>query len=360
MTHRGRWCHRTVVAVAVLAVVGLFCLPAYGGEDEALDQVRTANEHYDAGDFRQALKYYRTAYDELEDERLLYRIGLSYDNLANYQMARRFLEEYLQRDPDSDVRGRVEAMLKQAQRLEESVQSYLSVESEPEGAEIYLHGYMGEPAGTTPAKVPVGAGTLEVTLEFAQGQRLQVVLEVDAGETVERFFQVGTGEPVARDGEGEEVASTELAAVETVEQPEDAPPQEQVPPDEVEEPTPDEEAEPDDADPIPTPQEDDIDTQLDYVDAGPPWWASTLGITGIALGHIWLFWGLGSGADSVPPPRGGVGGAILGGGLLIGGGFYLLGRDWQGQLPPIDAATQQEAAIPSETGRVMFQWGHSF
>src|SRR5690554_6162261 len=94
-----RWLGAVMAMTALLCCAPLHAQPS----EEALDRVRDANAHYDAGEFSDALLKYRQAYDVLADVRLLYRIGLSYENLGNYARARQALLRYLELDKDSPV-----------------------------------------------------------------------------------------------------------------------------------------------------------------------------------------------------------------------------------------------------------------
>lgn len=326
---------------ALVAVVALcFCAPLYAqGSDEALDTVREANGHYDAGEFSRALLKYRQAYDVLEDVRLLYRIGLSYENLGNYARARQTLLRYLELDNDSPVEGRVRAKIDQLRDLEENIQAYLVIDSVPAGATVYLNEYMGEPEGEAPVTMPVGAGENIVTLVFPDRQRLQAVVEVGAGATVERIFQVGSAAPPRQ---SEELASAETTEVE-VDGPE-APLVEESDEDgaDAEDPvaesgseTAEEEvaeaAGGDDVIPMPGSERAmDRPVRLDRVSVAPPWWANTLAVMGF-VGSALCGVGAGQGMLSV-------GQAVGCGVVLTGSGFFLLGRDWSGRLPPASDA----------------------
>lgn len=326
-----RW-FGALVAVVILC----FCAPLYAqGSDEALDTVREANGHYDAGEFSDALLKYRQAYDVLEDVRLLYRIGLSYENLGNYARARQTLLRYLELDKDSPVEGRVRAKIDQLRDLEENIQAYLVVDSVPAGATVYLNEYMGEPEGQAPVTMPVGAGENIVTLVFPDRQRLQAVVEVGAGATVERIFQVGSAAPPRQ---SEELASAETTEVE-VDEPE-APLAEEPAEDgaDAEDPVAEsaeeevaEGAGGDDVIPMPGSERAmDRPVRLDRVSVAPPWWANTLAVMGFAGSALC---GVGAGQGMLS-----VGQAVGCGLILTGSGFFLLGRDWSGRLPPASDA----------------------
>ncbi len=326
-----RWtlCWVMVVAVAMIS------LPAESwAQQDPLDKVRAANSHYDNGEFRRALRLYREAHDEIGDERLLYRIGLSYENIGNYQRAREFLEQYLREDPESPVRGRVEATIGQLTNLERQIQSTLLLETEPPGAEVYLERYMGQSEGQTPVEIPVGAGENSVTLVFPQGQRLEVVVDVGAGEREERFFQVGTGERPTT-APDEIVDRTDDPVDEPVDEPVEDPDRD-----------PDEErpaVAQDDAIPVPGAEPRRRPIQLDDVNIGPPLLAHAGGVALIFLGNASIYWG----AYHMYRYRTG-GGFLLMGATAVGAGTFLLARNWRNSLRP--APARATAGVEARVG----------
>ncbi len=356
----GKWWQWSLGSILALVL----CMPAVAEvhAGDPLDTVREANQHYDSGRFAEALRLYRVAYDGLDDGRLLYRIGLSYENLGNYQRAREFLERYLQADPDSPVKGRVEANIAQLTALEDNIQSFLVVETEPAGAEIYLYGYMGASEGSAPVTVPVGAGTNQVTLVFPQGQRLEVNVDVPAGTKEERFFSVGTA---TRPTESEEVASIEDGPVEPAEERPVVEPTEEPEEDGDE---PDERVAEVEDDVIPMPgsePEERRRIQLDNVDIGPPGWAQTLAVIGIAGGNLLLLSALidagnFEGRDGDPIETYGGPGAVFLGLVGVGGGYYLLRRGWHNRLPSISATRSDGSGSAAAGSSFMLQWSTEF
>lgn len=327
---------RLAVLTTVLAVSGAPAV-ALAQDGAALDLVRSANNHYDEGRFRDALRQYREAHDSLRDVRLLYRIGLSYEQIGNYQRAREYLARYLREDDDSPVKGRVEAKIDQLRSLEENIQAFLKIETEPSGAQIFIHGYMGTPEGRSPAKIPVGAGDNHVTLVFPEGQRLEVVIDVGPGQTEEKFYQVGTAaaapppppkevaqaepepaeeeakekeEPSTKPEEKDEEKDEEVVKAEEPDEEDDKAKEvaEADEEDEAEEEDPalaedeqdgaDEEeakeeeeqdalAAMDDIIPMPGSERQPLRSiALTRIDMGPPWWATTLGLLTIIGGNL--------------------------------------------------------------------------
>ncbi|WP_233497067.1 PEGA domain-containing protein [Lujinxingia litoralis] len=349
------------IAAALALVALLYGAPLWAqGKDAALDRVREANGHYDAGEFDDALLKYRQAYDVLEDVRLLYRIGLSYENLGNYARARQMLLRYLELDEESPVEGRVRAKIDQLRDLETNIQAYLAIETVPSGATVYLNGYMGQAEGTAPLTMPVGAGENVVTLVFPDRQRLQVVVDVGAGQRVERLFQVGPGAAIGEAGPetgedtagsaGEALASVEGVAPESLDS--ELVGTEETPAASVED---SEEASPEEgveakqaADVIPMPGSEpqmDRPVQLDRVSIAPPWWANTLAVVsfvGSAACAAGMF------TERVPAGPGAL--CMV---ALTGGGFYLLGRDWKTRLPPASMAPGYDVQAGARQDRVL-------
>lgn len=355
------WVKRSLRGCIALFLVlgGFFLSPLEAvAQSDPLDKVRAANTHYDNGEFASALRLYREAYDQMGDARLLYRIGLSYEHVGNYRRARQFLEKYLEKDQDSPVRGRVEANIASLQRLEDSIQSILVIDTEPQGAQVFLYGYLGEAEGRTPAEIPVGAGINQVTLVFEGGQRLEVPIEVRAGGREERFFSIGTASRPSQ-----EIASAEEIRPdpEVVDEPQELDPsqetsEEQAQWGEDDRPDDDEQRSLADDNVIPLPgsePEQRRPIQLDYVDIGPPRLALVSSVVLMALGGLSLYSGVivairqatdpdDTDFQSYSPTA-----LLVTGALLSGGGFYLLGRRWRSQLPPISSGMGR-ASVPQE------------
>ena len=89
------------------------------------------NAAYDAGDFREALRKYRAAYELTDDARILYRVGQTYEHLANYQRAREHLELFLLAEPDTPHADRVIEKIESLKTLEASLQSSIDIATTP-------------------------------------------------------------------------------------------------------------------------------------------------------------------------------------------------------------------------------------
>lgn len=379
------WGQVQLIVLAVVLSFGVLPGIAHGQDSAALDLVRSANYQYDEGEFREALRLYREAHDRLNDPRLLYRIGLSYEQIGNYQRAREYLVRYLREDADSPVKGRVEAKIGQLRSLEENIQSFLTIETDPPGAEIYLFGYMGQAEGKTPAEVPVGAGENQVTLVFPAGQRLEVLIDVGAGQREKRFFQVGTA--TAPPPPPREVAEQKSVPAQREERPQESvaeqvpesPGEEVASGDETQEGVAgpgDEEgldedeqealAAVDDVIPMPGSEKQPLRTiQLTRVNIGPPWWAKALGVTTIIAGNAWIVLvGICIVTDCLDGEQGSYAVSLGAGALAVGGGIYLLGRNWRSRLPRLHELdfVPEGVTPPQSTAEraLILKWGARF
>jgi tetratricopeptide (TPR) repeat protein len=206
------WLRLLLAAVMAITAVTAAPRPTFAQEDKAraIELISEANEAYDAGNFRDALVRYREAYDITEDPRVLYRIGLTYENLANYQRAREHLELFLLAEPDSKYAGRVKSKIENLRKLEEKLQASIKVNSNPAGADVWVDDERGKPAGVTPVQLPVGPGTHSLVLKKEGFETVSIDVEVEAGSTVEKTLDLeGGGEAVATTDEGTTDGETE-------------------------------------------------------------------------------------------------------------------------------------------------------
>src|SRR5690606_32733210 len=134
------------------------------------------------------LSDYQLSYSLTKDDRVLYRIGLCYENLSNYQRAREHLELYLLADPRSQYRDRIEAKLSTLRELEATMQAFLSVTTDPPGGRVWVNRKDGPPAGIAPARIPVGPGTHTVLVRLGE-REIEDRVTVAERETVERTYR---------------------------------------------------------------------------------------------------------------------------------------------------------------------------
>lgn len=189
------------IRLLLLVLIVSFCGPgtAFAQDDSAraIELISQANQHYDGGDFRAALATYREAYTITEDPRVLYRIGITYENLANYQRAREHLELYLLAEPESQYAGRVKAKINSLRTLEANLQAAVQVETQPPGAHVWVDIETGRPAGVTPVRLPLGPGSHTILLRKDGFTDIRDTFDIGAGESLERRYDLSSGGAVA-------------------------------------------------------------------------------------------------------------------------------------------------------------------
>lgn len=287
--------------------------PAFAQDDKAraIELISQANSSYDGGDFRTALEKYREAYGITEDPRVLYRIGLTYENLANYQRAREHLELFLLAEPNSKYAGRVKSKVENLRKLEANLQSSVRVESTPAGAQVWIDTEIGKPMGVTPVRIPVGPGGHSVLLKKEGFDPVRATFSVEAGQTVEKAFDLDSGEstdpeaPVAQPPVAE-------APVESTEPPTQQPQQPRAP----------------ELIGVPT-----------RVSLGPSTGVAALSWISLSVGFAVLTLStIAAAGGFFLAPDGLATAFIIGGGLTILGGYFLWIHDYTRSLPRVDTA----------------------
>lgn len=184
--------HTLLIAALLCAAVPTFsAAPAWAQDDiaRASQLLASANAAYSAGNFRAALDDYRASYNLTKDDRVLYRIGLCYENLSNYQRAREHLELYLLADPNTQYKDRIDAKLVTLRELEATMQAFLMIHTDPPGGRIWVNREVdGPPVGVAPARIPVGPGTHTVVVRIGDREVVDRV-NVAQRQTVERTYR---------------------------------------------------------------------------------------------------------------------------------------------------------------------------
>jgi tetratricopeptide (TPR) repeat protein len=208
------WCR--ILMLALVAALSLTAMPdqanAQDDKARAVELIKEANVHTEAGEHRPALMKYKVAFDIMEDPRILYRIGLSYEQLGNYQRAREHLELYLFADPDSEYKDRIDKKIALLKEKEETMRARIEISSNPSGAQIFVDGENNKAYGKTPLVLPVGPGEHSLTLRKGNAKK-SIRIDVGEGETATETVELGSRALEAAngtDGENvEEVVTTE-------------------------------------------------------------------------------------------------------------------------------------------------------
>jgi tetratricopeptide (TPR) repeat protein len=124
-----------------LLVAGLLCslsVPARADSDEdAREAYYTGDNHYAAGRYEEALKYFEKAYALSKRPQLLYNIANAYERMGDYEAAAGYLRKYL-KSPDaedvSSVRQRIRRLEMNAEAKDREVKE--AKESRIKQAEI--------------------------------------------------------------------------------------------------------------------------------------------------------------------------------------------------------------------------------
>jgi hypothetical protein len=191
-----------VVVFCLLMSFPCFAQPM-GDKREAIALIEQANEEFEAGEFSSALTKYRKAYRWAPDSRLLYRIGLTYESMGNYQRAREHYELFVLQQPTHEYGPRIKKKITTL-RDQEKGQAFLTLDSTPAGATIFV-GDEEEAAGMTPSKLPIHPGTHVVRFVMDGYAPIQDEVEVGEGQDVRRSYDLAKGEEVVADEVQDEV-----------------------------------------------------------------------------------------------------------------------------------------------------------
>lgn len=201
--------------VAIAGVLGTVSVAhAQDEKAQAIQLIKEANAATEAGEHREALMKYKAAFDLTEDARILYRVGLSYESLGNYQRAREHLELYLYADPESEYKDRIDKKIALLKEKEKTLQARVEVVSNPAGARVFVDGENNAPFGKTPLVLPVGPGKHEVVVKMGTA-RQNFTVTLEEGQTIKQTVELGPGAMEAEPGAGAEGATEGLVVTET-------------------------------------------------------------------------------------------------------------------------------------------------
>lgn len=173
----GTWVFMRIKAILTIFVACL-CLWSNNAhaQDESLNRARDAfdsgQDLFQAGKFTEAAEKFKTAYAARPFSQFLFNIGACYEKANDYPMALDFYGQYLKANPakgDADkTKKRIAALTKavdegkagntdpatQAEAVKNldniAIRGFVVIESEPQGASIYLDSAEGEPLAKTP------------------------------------------------------------------------------------------------------------------------------------------------------------------------------------------------------------------
>lgn len=188
------------IRIAWIAFVVLCALtPVARAQDESLNRARElfdkAQTLFEAGTYDKAAEYFEKAYEARNFPQFLFNVGVCHEKQQNYQLAIDYYNRYLAEKPEAkdkkELRERIEVLKRELKRIEEaknstpevdpnnppdpsdpnvhtppptevkpsqevtnlakvSVRGLVVIESEPQGATIYLDSKKSKPLGKTP------------------------------------------------------------------------------------------------------------------------------------------------------------------------------------------------------------------
>ena len=164
---------------AILTIL-VACLSLLGStahaQDESLNQARDAfdsgQDLFQAGSFIEAAEKFKAAYAARPFSQFLFNIGACYEKANDYPQALDYYGQYLQANPAKDdadkTKKRIEALTKAVAEIKSgttdpakpaeavknlsniAIRGFVVIESDPQGASIYLDNTDGEPLAKTP------------------------------------------------------------------------------------------------------------------------------------------------------------------------------------------------------------------
>lgn len=179
--------------VRFLLVLSVFFFPIAASADsgtDAIDAISKANKAYESGDFYEAIRQYRSAFDITKDARVLYRIGITYESLGNFQRAREFLERYLKQSDDQKYVGRVKKKVETLRKLERTVQATAVLKTRPGRASVFLLSESDKAFGQTPMNIPLAPGSHTFIFKKEGYESETLTIQIDASQVVKETVKL--------------------------------------------------------------------------------------------------------------------------------------------------------------------------
>ena len=130
--------NRLASVACLTIVIALASLAHAQDRDKAREAFRRATQHYELGEYREALDAFKEAYRSFEDPALLFNIAQCHRQLGDHAQAVRDYKMYLLKLPDTDNRDDVRELIAQ---LEKTIRDQQAAKMAP-------------PAGTTAPTPP--------------------------------------------------------------------------------------------------------------------------------------------------------------------------------------------------------------
>lgn len=149
-----------------------------------VDEAKTA---YNRGDFEDSLRKFQSAYDIYAHPDMLYRMGLCYERLNEYQAAVDHYEAFLAKVPDAPERQRIEKIIESLSAR--VTRATIGVSTVPAGASVFIND-ISNASGTTPTEFPIAPGTHVVIVRQDGYDPIEEQVTVEAGQSLQLRYQL--------------------------------------------------------------------------------------------------------------------------------------------------------------------------
>lgn len=208
-----------MLKIVSFVVVFLALLPATWADNAvSMTAIEEGNRAFEAGQFREALNRYQTAHDLTSDPNVLYRIGIVYEKLSNYERARDAIQEYLAISPNSEFAPRIRKKIDALNKLVEETQTVIWVRSVPSGA-VVVDQRTKRALGNTPLRIPVGPGEFSFVVSKRGFESSSVSIVVSLGETANEEVELDEVEQPEKIVEKPKIETKPKSAIPTTSEP---------------------------------------------------------------------------------------------------------------------------------------------
>ncbi len=147
---------------------------------KVLALIKAANTAFDAKNYDEAFAKYKQAYALYPDPAILVRLGKTSEKMGHTEDAIHYYREFVRIMPDDSATPKLKSDIA---ALEKTLPVEVTVNSEPQGAKVYLTMQRTKVVGTTPAKIKLTPG------------KHTLYLDRDGFEAASKQVDVETGKP---------------------------------------------------------------------------------------------------------------------------------------------------------------------
>lgn len=174
---------RAELCIAICLVAAVASRARADERDEARQEFAAGQDADKLGHWDEAIEHYLHANRLLPHPFTLFNIAVDYEHLGKSHQAAVWYRRYLEADPDSPDRDRIQKAIHDLQ----AHPTPLSVRSTPEGALVTID---GQRIGVTPLYIKVPGGTRHVEVDL-DGQIASRDIDIDTDDPVDVLFPLG-------------------------------------------------------------------------------------------------------------------------------------------------------------------------